>query len=72
MKISSQAQLAMFTKAASDADYADSRGISQELAQQHLDAHKANGEPDLPPRSASDLYPRRLNKMSIFLKSQRN
>lgn len=47
MKIHSSAQLAMFTKAAADADYAQQRGISQELAQQHLDAHAAAGSPSL-------------------------
>lgn len=51
MKIHSAAQLAMFTKAAADTDYAAQRGISQELAQQHLDAHKAAGEPSLPDRA---------------------
>jgi hypothetical protein len=50
MKIRSAAQLAMFTKAAADPDYADHRGITQELAQQHLDAHKAAGSPPLPER----------------------
>lgn len=51
MKIHSAAQLAMFTKAAADADYAASRGITQELARQHLDAHAEAGSPSLPDRA---------------------
>ena len=50
MKIHSAAQLAMFQKAATDKDYATSRGVTSELAQQHLDAHKQAGEPSLPDR----------------------
>lgn len=57
MNIHSAAQLAMFTKAAADADYAKQRGISQELAQQHLDAHAAAGSPELPDRAAATAKP---------------
>lgn len=53
MKIVSQAQLAMFQKAAANPDYAKSRGIAQSLAQDHLDAHKKAGSPMLPDRVVS-------------------
>lgn len=74
MKIHSAAQLAMFTKAATDADYAKSRGITQELAQQHLDAHKDNGSPDLPERAGGLAKPikRPSDVRPIFLQSMRN
>lgn len=79
MKIHSAAQLAMFTKAAADPDYAASRGITSELAQLHLDAHKANGEPELPERAAGKptTAPATKAKPSaparpIFLQSVRN
>ena len=75
MKIRSAAQLAMFTKAAQDPDYAKQRGITPELAQQHLDAHKANGEPSLPDR-VSVAPPKGVKQPSdvrpIFLQSMRN
>jgi hypothetical protein len=48
--VRSAAQLAMFQRAASDAAYAASRGITQELAQAHCDAHAAAGQPKLPER----------------------
>jgi hypothetical protein len=74
VKIHSAAQLAMFTKAATDANYAKQRGISQELAQQHLDAHKANGNPDLPERATGTAKPvkRPTDGRPIFLQSMRN
>lgn len=73
MKIHSAAQLAMFTKAATDADYAKQRGITSELAQQHLGAHKANGSPDLPDRVsgvAKTVKPT-SDARPIFLQSMR-
>lgn len=48
--IRSLAQHAMMTKAAGDADYAKTRGITQQAAQQLLDDHKAAGSPTLPDR----------------------
>jgi hypothetical protein len=77
VKIHSTAQLAMFTKAAADPDYASSRGISQEMAQQHLDAHKQAGEPDLPERAARKLSAAATQKPAAisrptYLQSQRN
>lgn len=74
MKIRSAAQLAMFHRAAEDADYAASRGITQELARQHLDAHKEAGEPDLPERAptrAKASSPKAKPKGPIFLESMR-
>ena len=73
MKIHSAAQLAMFTKAATDADYAKQRGISQELAQQHLDAHRDAGSPDLPERISGAAKPmkRPSDVRLIFLESMR-
>jgi hypothetical protein len=78
MKIHSAAQLAMFTKAAADADYAAQRGISQELAQQHLDAHKAAGEPSLPARAEARTKaapkaakPQPTEERPFFLESRR-
>jgi hypothetical protein len=74
VKIHSAAQLAMFTKAARDPDYAKQRGITSELAQQHLDAHKANGEPSLPDRvsSAPKGIKQPTDVRPIFLQSMRN
>ncbi len=74
MKIDSAAQLTMFTKAATDPDYAKQRGITVELAQQHLDAHKANGQPSLPDRASN--APKGVKQpcdvRPIFLQSKRN
>lgn len=74
MKIHSAAQLAMFTKAAQDPDYAKQRGITVELAQQHLDAHKVNGQPSLPDRVSA--APKGVKQPSdvrpVFLQSVRN
>jgi hypothetical protein len=50
-KIASEAQRQMFEKAAADPEYAKSRNISQEMAQQYLDGHKAAGSPKLPERA---------------------
>lgn len=74
MKIHSAAQLAMFTKAATDKDYAASRGITQELAQQHLDAHKLAGEPELPERAGGSPKPVKQpsDNRPVFLQSMRN
>lgn len=77
MKIHSAAQLAMFTKAAADSDYAKQRGITQELAQQHLDAHKTAGSPDLPdraeakPKTTPKAKPQPSDARPIFLQSMR-
>lgn len=54
-RIVSEAQRQMFEKAAADPAYAKSRGITQELAQQHLDAHEQAGKPSLPDRAASTI-----------------
>lgn len=74
MKIHSAAQLAMFTKAATDPDYAKQRGITQELAQQHLDAHKDAGSPNLPDRIGKAAKPVKQpsDVRPIFLQSMRN
>lgn len=72
MKIHSAAQLAMFTKAATDSDYAKSRGITSELAQQHLDAHKDAGSPDLPDRVSGQPRPMKRPSAPIYLQSMRN
>lgn len=63
----------MFTKAATDPDYAKQRGITQELAQQHLDAHKANGSPDLPERASAAAKPVKhpSDVRPVFLQSVR-
>lgn len=53
MKIASQAQHDMFKKCVADPDYAKSRGIDADMAQQFLDAHKADGAPPLPQRAAA-------------------
>lgn len=52
--IRSQAQHAMLTRAAADAEYAKRRGIDQGVAQSLLDQHAACGEPDLPERAPAD------------------
>lgn len=49
-KIVSLAQHKMFTQAAADPVYAAQRGITVDLAQQALTAHRASGEPKLPER----------------------
>lgn len=75
MKIHSAAQLAMFRQAAADHDYAASRGITSELAQQHLDAHKEAGEPHLPeriaPSRATSARPKTNPSRPVYLTSQR-
>lgn len=48
--IHSTAQHTMLAKAASDVEYAKSRGITQSAAQTLLDGHKAAGSPTLPDR----------------------
>lgn len=48
--LKSMAQHAMITRAATDADYAKSRGITCEAARSMLDAHEAAGAPKLPDR----------------------
>lgn len=73
MKVHSAAQFVMFTKAATDPDYAKQRGVTQEMAQQHLDAHKANGNPVLPERISGAARPmkRPSDDRPIFLESRR-
>lgn len=47
----------MLTRAATDAGYAQERGISQATAQSLLDAHKASGAPLLPERVGIPILP---------------
>lgn len=76
VKIVSAAQHAMFEKAASDPAYAKQRGISQDLAREALETHKANGAPKLPTRVTPDSVAPRAAKGSTndrpqFLTSHR-
>jgi hypothetical protein len=52
MTIVSKAQHEMFTRAASDPDYAKLRGISPDLARAKLQAHADAGSPELRDRAA--------------------
>lgn len=64
LKITSQAQLSMFERAAADPDYARARGIDGALATRFLDAHRAAGAPQLPARAGS-VAPMRAKPRSI-------
>lgn len=77
MKITSAAQHAMFKRAAEDATYAKQRGITQELAREAMEAHRAAGEPNLPERAKAAVrapQSRRgvIGDMPMFLTSSRD
>lgn len=74
IKIVSTAQHAMFERAARDPDYAKERGIDQSLAQEAMDAHKADGAPKLPERATGKTRPKAVSLppgKPVFLSSRR-
>lgn len=74
IKIVSAAQHAMFERAAKDPAYAKERGISQDLAQEAMDAHHAAGQPKLPDRAQSmpkRAAPTPATVKPLFLSSRR-
>lgn len=52
--IRSQAQHAMLSRAATDTDYAERRGIDPKVAQSLIDQHVEAGAPKLPERAEAD------------------
>lgn len=72
IKIVSEAQRAMFERAASDPHYARARGLSQELAQAAIDTHKVSGAPTLPDRVKPTASPAKSAKAPKLLGSMRD